>query len=449
MSEACTGSRVAVGSAADATTVLRALADGWNDRGIGYAVANGLEGFPEARGRDLDVVVAPPQLREASDITIATLLRYGRQPVVRRRRELIQHIGFCPAGGEAVIVDLFPGLRWGPSRLVECPDPSGFVDRFAVDPWASFVKRILLHVLVGPTAKFSRAPERLHLDDAECAAASRRLSALVGEGLTIRTLVAVDRGDVGALERLRPRLRLALIRRTFLRRPLAAITGSGEWLSGRVSLLRCSPAMPTVSVVGPDGVGKTTVIAEIARTAKTRLRCTRVEYRHWRPGVLPQLGSFVGKAPPAGGTPPRRTAGRFGWLRTLYYGLDFVLGARLRDRRVSRNLGLVIYDRGALDMYVDPLRYGLRPDLPLRRLLRFLPRPGLIVLLRDDPARIRERKPELEQAEITRQLDVWQALAAAGDVDMVLDVDDPAMMAERVVDRVAEVVRARNASASR
>lgn len=427
-----------------ARDVIRAIGSRWNRGSVEYAVANGLEGYPLFTGRDIDVVVSRQHLRDAELIVGASLEEAGRVRVTRRRRELVQLIGLCPHGGDAIVIDLFPGLRWGPVWLVTAPAHTELTDVFAVDPWASFVKRILLHVLVAPGPKFRGAPDRLRLTDGERSAAAKRLSLLVGDGLAGRLLLAVEQQDVPALELLRPRLRRSLVTTALLRHPIPTVRGIGEWLRGRVSLAACPAAMPTVSVVGPDGVGKSTLIAEVARQARQRLRCSRVEVHHWRPGVLPQLGSLVGRPLPRGGTPPRRTPGRFAWVRALYYALDFVLGSVLRDRRVSRDLGLVLYDRGALDMCVDSLRYGLPSARPMSWLLRLMPRPDLVVLLRDDPARIRERKAELEEAEIHRQLELWAELAAAGQVDMVLEVDaSPGELAGRVVDRIEKLFVAR------
>jgi hypothetical protein len=424
-----------------AVDVLRGVAEAWNSAGIRYAVANGLEGYPETTGRDLDVVVAPEDLKGAGEIARAVMQLRGLRPVSRYRQELTQHIGLCPRGGDAVIIDLFPGLRWGPVRLVEAPRPGDRVGPFAVDPWASFVKRILLHVLVAPGAKFSSETARLDLTEAERSAAVSVLPQWMGKALAARTMAAIEARDVAALERLRPWLRASLAVRSFRRRPLRTLRTAGECVRARASLAICPPAMPTLSVVGPDGVGKSTLIANVARRAERRLRCPTVAVRHWRPGVLPQLGSLAGRPLPTAGRPPRRTAGRFAWLRSIYYATDFVVGARLRDRRISRNLGLVVYDRGALDMCVDPLRYGLSTDRPVRRLLRFLPRPDLIVLLYDVPGRIRARKEELEEEEIQRQLDRWMELAGAGEVDVVLPVSAPsAVLAERVVDRLAQLL---------
>jgi hypothetical protein len=426
------------------TEILSSVAEGWNRSGIGYAVANGLESYPHRLGRDIDVVVDPEHMAEAGEIIHSVLSARGWRIGVRKRAELAQHIGICPRTGEALIIDLFSGLRWGPTWLVERVSPGNSLDVFRRDPWVSFVKRVLLHVLVAPALKFSNHPERLRLTEEERLTASKRLPELVGHALASRLLIAIDNQDVTALGTLRSRLRSALVSRTVRNQPLRFLRTTRQWAGTRLAIASSSPIMPIVSIVGPDGVGKSSVLAEVVHQAQERLRCPKVETRHWRPGVLPSLGFFLGRPAHTAATPPRRTAGRFGLLRTLYYSVDFLAGYYLRDRRVSQDLGLVLYDRGVLDMYVDPLRYGLASGRTLRLLSRFLPRPDLVVLLYDEPGRIRARKAELEEDEIRRQLDAWMLLADAGEVNMVVQVDDsPARLASRIVDRLADLFLSR------
>ena len=425
--------------------IVRAIAQSWNRSEINYAVANGLENYPRRLGRDIDVVVDPRHLQAASDTVGSILKGNGWHVVVRRWTEMVQHIGISQQTGETLIIDLFAGLRWGPTWLVERPAASLSADVFPVDPWVSFVKRVLLHVLVAPVPKFSRHSGRLALTEEEGAAVSKRLPQLIGSDLASRLTSAMQDRDITELEALRPKLRKALVAGAFRKQPIQAVRTAGQWATTRIAIAARSPAMPIISIVGPDGVGKSSVLAEVAQQAKDRLGCTEVVVRHWRPSVLPRLGSYVGRPSHDASTPPRRTAGRFGLLRTGYYALDFLFGYYLRDRRISAGLGLVVYDRGALDMYVDPLRYGLKSGRLMRFFTRFLPRPDLIVLLYDTPERIRARKAELEEAEIKRQLDLWMRLVAKGEVDMVVEVNSsPPALAKQIVERLTSVFVCKN-----
>jgi len=209
------------------------------------------------------------------------------------------------------------------------------------------------------------------------------------------------------------------------------------------------PCAPIVAVVGPDGAGKSTAIDHLSRTEGWVF--TRVERRHWRPGVLPDLSAFTPGSirarrfrvePPAGAAgsragspasgddgggprPPRRRSGRLGRVRLAYYCADAWLGGWLRDRPAAGHQRLVLYDRCLLDMAVDPARYGLRDGAAVERWWTSLPRPDRVVLLAGSPDRIVERKPELTVPEVRRQIGEWRRLLAAGLVHDVVEADRP------------------------
>jgi hypothetical protein len=126
-----------------------------------------------------------------------------------------------------------------------------------------------------------------------------------------------------------------------------------------------------------------------------------------------------------------------GAARLAYYWVDFTIGRILKDTRDSGRQRLVLYDRCALDMAVDPLRYGLSSRRGARLLWKLTPRPDRVVLLFDDPARIAARKSELDRDEIARQLREWLELARQGQVDTIIRVDaSPEELARRVSDVV-------------
>ncbi len=190
-----------------------------------------------------------------------------------------------------------------------------------------------------------------------------------------------------------------------------------------------------VAIVGPDGTGKSTTIDEIRK----QLACAGSDVsritRHWRPDLLPALGQLGGKerVEVQFGGPPRRSPGRFQFLRLAYYGLDFIAGHLLKDNVEKKKNRVVLYDRCALDMHVDPVRYGLKSSRGTRLLWRAVPRPDAIVLLYDAPGRILARKAELSRSELERQFAVWIKLAAERQVDAVVRVNSsPREIARRI-----------------
>ena len=412
-----------------AVDAVRAVIEQWNRSDVNYAVAHGLEDYPQQLGRDIDVVVSRQHLHAASRAVRFVLEQHGWRLAVQEYTELVQHYAVSPGGTESLIIDLFPGLRWGPVWLVDEPAAAANDAGFRADAWVSFAKRILLHVLVAPRAKFADRLDRLRLSNAEYSAASTRLSQLTSAELTDRLLAAIQGQDVAALEALRPQLRRALIISAVRRAPLRAARTTGQWAAARVSFATTRPQMPTVSIVGPDTVDRSAVLAEVGRLARELLRCSRLVRRQGRPGLLPQFGGY-------GPMLPRAAAP----VRTGYYGLDFTLGHVLMDRRISVDLGLIVYERGVLDMYVDPERHGLAFRWLLRIPLSVVPQPNLVVLLYDDSFRAQAAVPESEKREIERQLHRWLEFGTDRANFMALNVgSDRDRLAPCIVSRLVDL----------
>lgn len=188
-----------------------------------------------------------------------------------------------------------------------------------------------------------------------------------------------------------------------------------------------------VALVGPDGVGKSTVIALVREWFEREFPEHQFHVRQWRPCLLPDLGRFLGKPAVTKSVAPRRKPGRLHWLRIFYYYWDFLLGSWWKDRLATTPGALIIYDRCALDMQVDPVRFALRSTRGTRFLCRFTPQPDLVILLEDDPERIWQRKREIQRHEMREQLDCWRELAEAGQVHAIVRVNaGPEEIAARV-----------------
>ncbi len=210
---------------------------------------------------------------------------------------------------------------------------------------------------------------------------------------------------------------------------------------------RLAPARPVrIALVGPDGVGKSTAIEAVQEWFQANVPEVSVEVRQWRPGLLPDLGRFLGKPPqPQGKNPPRRTSGRFHWLRIFYYLTDFVVGTWWKDFLRAAPSSLIIYDRCALDMFVDPVRFALRSRGGARLISKLTPRMDAVILLHDQPERIVQRKQELARHEMADQLNTWLQLVNAGEVNATIQVDAAAgEISARVLDVVLDTILRKN-----
>lgn len=162
-----------------------------------------------------------------------------------------------------------------------------------------------------------------------------------------------------------------------------------------------------VVIAGPDGTGKSVLadglVAHLGRTATVRRF-------HHRLAVLPRSasGTRPTQAPHAAAPYPVLVS----WIKVLYLFVDELLGWSFTLRRLRRDGGWAVIERGWWDVVVDPLRYRLRGSSHIARLLgRLLPKPDVTLVLVAPPSTVYRRKAELPLAEVRRQLDVWKELA--------------------------------------
>jgi len=389
------------------------LAEALRNAGISYGVTSGIDGFPQTIGRDIDFLVHARDRLAVVQAAKKAFRAVGWELATRRR---INGHYWCFAVDRSTKTilefDLAGPLQWGPCVFADRPFPDTIIGPFAVDSYARVVKRLILPLLAGRNEKVSKFASEASSVSQTSNTMSKRLGNFFGADLASSFLAAVDARNADDLFKLAPQLRRAVFSRSILRPwklPRAVVNRVTEKLA--VSPLE-KPMAPVVAIVGPDGVGKSTVIHELRKLLPQLLPINGVTLRHWRPSLLPPLGRLAGQEVPQAGVahPPRRKAGRFRWIRNVYYSLDFTLGAWIKDRPLSSFNKIIIYDRCYLDMQADPVRFGLPDAKGLRFLARFYRHPDLLVLLEDSPDRIHARKPELSVAEISGIYERWRVI---------------------------------------
>jgi len=187
-------------------------------------------------------------------------------------------------------------------------------------------------------------------------------------------------------------------------------------LRGRIEARRIvgrlrRPAGLVVQLVGPDGAGKSTMAQILEGRLAGAFR--RQERLHLGPRLLPSPSRLLGRASPDPSTPHDRVSnGRLGsYMRIAYLAADTLLGWVPRVWFPRVQTGLVLLERGWDDLRIDPVRYRLGNGVRLLRLLsHILPQPDLTILLTGNPSHIAERKSELPEAEIARQIVCWRHL---------------------------------------
>ncbi len=164
-----------------------------------------------------------------------------------------------------------------------------------------------------------------------------------------------------------------------------------------------------VAVLGPDGVGKSTVIAQLTEKLAPGFRGHGVF--HWRPMLLHPSES-EGPVTNPHGKPPR------GWMASAAIAsvlvLDYWLGYLFLVWPLLARTRLVVFDRYFHDALVDPARYRYGGPMWFLQLLSRLvrPRDSLFIILDADENVILSRKSEVPGTELGRQREAYQQLAA-------------------------------------
>jgi thymidylate kinase len=163
-----------------------------------------------------------------------------------------------------------------------------------------------------------------------------------------------------------------------------------------------------IILIGPDGVGKTTVARALGAAYGGPSG-----YFHF----VPPIGARLSAEPPD--SAPHLGKGRpggsrlLGCARLLRNVARFWLAYVIRVRPAMAKGTLVIGDRGMFGYLVQPHAlkfYG--PSSFARRMLRLLPAPALVVNLAAPPHVVRARKQELSLDQIARELRDWRGIPA-------------------------------------
>jgi thymidylate kinase len=179
-----------------------------------------------------------------------------------------------------------------------------------------------------------------------------------------------------------------------------------------------APSGMVVAFLGVDGAGKSTLINAVLPALNSATH-NAIIVRHLRPTVLPPLGRLKGRklgdAEAVLNPHGSRPSGKLGSLiRLIYLSLDYVIGYWIWTRReIAKKPTVVIFDRYAYDMVLDPRRFriALAPST-VSLFARFAPKPDLVFCLHGEPEVLTDRKRELPLTEVSRQVVAIRSWAA-------------------------------------
>ena len=184
--------------------------------------------------------------------------------------------------------------------------------------------------------------------------------------------------------------------------------------------------------LGPDGVGKSTVIDALREAALPAF--LRTDYQTFAPSLIP--GPLQPKKDTPHQLPPRSKPASY--VKAAWWSVVYTAGYFATIRPSAARGSLVLNHRYLLDAMVDPKRYRYQgPQWPLHMIWFVAPKPDLIFLL-DAPAEvIQARKQEVAPEETARQREGYRGLIKNLKNARIVNTHRPLV---EVTDEVAGVV---------
>lgn len=266
-----------------------------------------------------------------------------------------------------------------------------------------------------------------------------------GESLANRMMDLALTDRVGESNVLAEPCKRALWREAFRRDPVGTLRDSVNDVRYAVQRL-IDPAGFEVALLGPDGVGKSSLATYLSTRPRRETPFKSVMHQQTYRPVLPRLSTMArtltrrplpARANPLDphGAPPLNPVA---WLaRYGYYTVDQWL-ALLDLRRQMASGHLVIKDRHWIELGVDPRRYRYAGPRFLPRLLsRMVPQPELVIVLDAPTETIQARKQELTAGDIDALKREYLRLLGKVRHGYLVDADQP--LADAAADVLAIV----------
>jgi thymidylate kinase len=354
-----------------------------------------------AAGGDVDLLVA--DLEHAQRALLAEL----GKPEFLGRRSYVSSL-FYRWGH----LDLLPTLEWRGARYLDVavvlagrdlspwglprprPAHEALISWFSSLLWGGFFKTRYREVIV----------DAARTDGEELA---RVLRVAAGRRWGQRLWQSAVDGRPEESQRWVGQVRRAVWSRALLRAPLETVTGAVRFCLAELRL-RLAPPLPWLTVLGPDGSGKSMLVSALRDSWPATLG--RVHTYHLRPRRVNRRRASTEPVVDPHGQPARGRIASCAVLALVL--LDWWIGYWTQIAKQRAKYGLVIFDRHLLDMVVDPVRYRYGGPPSLARLAcRLAPQPDVIVVLDAPPDVVRGRKQEVTPEESRRQSLAYRRLA--------------------------------------
>ena len=406
------------------TAVFRA----WDAAGIDFLVLRNYEGLPDCTTNDIDVLVAPEQIRRAEQKLLAAAEEAGF--CLHNRAEfatLAIYLTNRESNAQAHF-DLFTALKWRGFDYLYCGRFLGRrVNRglFSVPhPADEAATNLLSFMIYTGKVKPKYMPSIAAGFRAEPALATGLLAETYGEAHAKFLVAAGAQEQWAAIENATGALRRALILRQLTRHPWRTMRSLVTDATRPLRRFLRPPGL-TVVLCGADGCGKSTAARAIVEGLSGTFSLPKGRHFHWKPPLF-STKRRAARSPVSDphGEAVRNPVASFCYF--LFHWVEFFLGSQLSFRPVTFRGGLVLVDRYYYDFFVDQQRYRLQVPQGIVRLgYTLLKKPDLVILL-DAPAEVlQSRKREVPLAETERQCRAYRALVESLSNGRVINAAQP------------------------
>lgn len=415
---------------------LHKLFDQLDSQGIHWMVFRNFEGLPDQNpSKDVDLLVKRNEIPTARKIIESTMHACGYHYRTFDEFQCIWCYSFFDENSlSSIKIDLFYGQVWRGAPTVSFDtiyDSAVVYNGFKVpNPEMNAFLLWIKPVMTGGKVKAKYLSEiQRHLDSQTFHDLTRQTFGRAFYG-HVRSYMTSDKiSDTGRFQKEMCRTSW---RKALLHAPVDVLASTIMHFGLEIKRRSKRPIGTVICLLGPDGVGKTTVLENLRETAvSVFIRDNeKVVIRHFRPGVFPNIKKLVsGKSydpSKEAFTQPHRAqpAGTLSSLaRMLYYWADYILGwPKMKKDCVHGQI--ILYDRYIYDFFVDPRRSRINlPDIVRLFFVEHTPHPDLVFVLLAKPSTILARKAELSAEEIARQLDMYKTLAQKFDNIRLIDAE--------------------------